>query len=210
VTYAIKHLQQIQNAATHCNTLQNTATHWKIRYPVRLRNTVGKVFEETVLSEQRVVAVLCSMLQCVTMRCSALQCVAVRCSALQCVAVRCSVLQWSDDIISRARCNVTQHVAAWCSVMQCVAVWCSVFRAFQCAAAKQWLCQHSVLQRVAVCCRVLQSLQCVEMIYIALQRSHLVGKEGHCWKQHVKILQTLAKHVDSVVNRHIANHVGTP
>ena len=35
----------------------------------------------------RVIAVCCSVLQCVAVRCSVLQCVAVCCSALQCVSV---------------------------------------------------------------------------------------------------------------------------
>ena len=38
-------------------------------------------------------AVSCSVLQCVAVCCSVLQCVAICCNVLQCVAVCCSVLQ---------------------------------------------------------------------------------------------------------------------
>ena len=50
-----------------------------------------------------VVAVCCSVLQCVAVCCSVLQCVAVCCSVLQCVAVCCSVLQCVCGIFSVSR-----------------------------------------------------------------------------------------------------------
>jgi len=44
-----------------------------------------------VVRGRSLVAVCCSVLQCVAVCCSVLQCVAVCCSVLQCVAVCCSV-----------------------------------------------------------------------------------------------------------------------
>ena len=82
-------------------------------------------------ARQLVVAVCCSLLQCVVVCCSELQCerqltVAVCCSVrgsyqLQYVAVceatsSCSVLQCARQLA----------VAVCCSVLQCVVVWCSV------------------------------------------------------------------------------------
>ena len=61
--------------------------------------------------EKVVVAVCCSVLQCVAAYCSVLQKVAVCCSVLQCVTVCCSVLQ-CDTVC--------------CSVLHCAVVCCSV------------------------------------------------------------------------------------
>ena len=55
--------------------------------------------------EKVVIAVCCSVLQCVAVCCRVLPCVAVCCRVLQCVAVCCSVLPC---------------VAVCCSVLQCV------------------------------------------------------------------------------------------
>jgi len=79
----------------------------------------------------QLVAVCCSVLQCVAVFRVAVcrsvsQCVAVCCSVLQCVAVCCSVLQCVTVC-----CSVLQCVAVCCSALQCVAVCCSVL---QCAA----------------------------------------------------------------------------
>jgi len=95
-----------------------------------------------------VVAVCCSVLQCVAVCCSVLQCfggvrtnplilgrVLGRSVLLQCVTVCCSVLQ-----CFAVRCRALQCVAVCCSVLQCVAVCCSV------------------LQCVAMCCSVLHPL----------------------------------------------------
>ena len=51
----------------------------------------------------------------VAMCCSVLQCVAVCCRVLQCIGVCCSVLQRVA-----ACCSVLQRVAVCCSVLQCV------------------------------------------------------------------------------------------
>ena len=64
-----------------------------------------------------VVAVCCSVLQCVAV------CGSVCCSVLQCAAVWCSVLQWV------AVCGIVlQRVAVCCRVLQCMAVCCSVLQ----------------------------------------------------------------------------------
>jgi len=74
--------------------------------------------------------------------------VAVCCSVLQCVAVCCSVLQCVHLSPVASSRSYEQHDSFSCSVLQCVTVCGSVL---QCVAV---CC--SVLQRVAVCCSVWQ------------------------------------------------------
>jgi len=62
------------------------------------------------------VAVCCSVLQCVAVCCSVLQCVAVCCSVLQCV-VCCVLLRWRKRII----CSVLPRVAARCNMLRVAA-----------------------------------------------------------------------------------------
>jgi len=81
-----------------------------------------------------VVAVCCSVLQCVAVCCSVRQCNTVRCSAVQCVAVRCSHLTM---LSAQNTCSVLQCAAVCCSVLQCVVVCCSEL---QCAL--QVCCSH--------------------------------------------------------------------
>ena len=97
--------------------------------------------------------------------------VAVCCSVLQCVAVCCSSCASCtpasppSDLVHYLcnSCSVLQCVAVWCSVLQCVAVRCS---ALQCVAV-----HCSVLQCVAVCCSVLQCVA-VCMYYTHLRLLH--------------------------------------
>ena len=102
---------------------------------------------------QCVVAVWCSVLQCVAMCCSVLQCAAVCCSVLQCVIVYCSAAFGCFFLA----CRTLQCVAVCCSMLQYVAVCCSML---QCVVAR-----CSVLQCVAVCCSV---LQCITVYYSVL------------------------------------------
>ena len=75
---------------------------------------------------QCVVAVCCSVLQCMAVCCSVLQCVAVYGGVLQCVAVCCSVCYVHTCGMS---CSVLQCVVAvCCSVLQCVAMCCGVLQ----------------------------------------------------------------------------------
>jgi len=87
--------------------------------------------------------------RCVAVSCSVLQCVAACCSVLQRVAACCSMLQGVEGC-----CRVLQDVARCCGVLQCGAVCCSVL---QCVAA---CC--SVLQRVSACCSVKISLAYIQ------------------------------------------------
>jgi len=82
--------------------------------------------------------VRCSVLQCVAFLrnvlavcCSVLQCVAVRCSALQCSAV----VMFLRSVLAVCR-SVLQCVAVCFSELQCVAVCCSVS---QCVAGVSFL-----------------------------------------------------------------------
>ena len=58
-----------------------------------LRVEVNDLKESRARGGRGLLAVCCSLLQCVAVWCSVVQCVAVCCSVLQCVAVCCSVLQ---------------------------------------------------------------------------------------------------------------------
>ena len=111
----------------------------------------------------KVVAVCCSVLQCVAPRCSVLQCVAVCCSVLQCVAVCCTALHCVAVCCSALHC-----VAVCCSVLHCVALRCSRNQgtctrpscvmhcaAVHCTALHCTALCYSVLQCVAVRCSVL-------------------------------------------------------
>ena len=68
---AVTHCNSLQHTATHCNTLQHTTTHC---------NTLCWVHKDGGLrpgGKISILAVCCSVLQCVAVCCSVLQCVAV-------------------------------------------------------------------------------------------------------------------------------------
>jgi len=75
---------------------------------------VPEVFRYDVIQHHVVVAVCCSVLQCVAVCCSVLQCVAV---------ASYDVIQ--HHVVVAVCCSVLQCVAVCCSVLQCVAVCCS-------------------------------------------------------------------------------------
>jgi len=68
---------------------------------------------EYIAKESVLLAVCCSVMQCVAVCCSVLQCVAVCCSVFQCVPVCCSVLPL---------CLLRSGTTHSCSVFQCAAV----------------------------------------------------------------------------------------
>ena len=79
------------------------------------------------------IAVCCSVLQCVAVCCSVLQCIAVCCSVLQCVAAQCRVLPCV---------SVVSHYYG--SVLQCAVVCLGHFT----AACSGMLQRESVVSRV--------------------------------------------------------------
>ena len=110
-----------------------------------------------------IVAVCCSVLQCVAVCYSVLQCVAVCCSVLQCVAVCCKQDLLLGALFSSAPacCSALRyvaHVAVHCNVAQCVAVRCSALQgvAVRCSALQRVAARCSALQRVAARCSALQ------------------------------------------------------
>ena len=96
------------------------------------------------------------MLQCVAVCCI----VAVRCSVLQCVAVHCGGIVISTHVenidTQDCCCSVVQYVVVCCSVLQCVEVRCSVLQcvAVCCSVLQCVAVRCSVLQCVAMCCSV--------------------------------------------------------
>ena len=127
----------------------------------------------------------CSVI--VAVCCSVLQCVAVCCSVLQCVTMCCShpihwVLSFNNKhTLLCVAVSLLQCIAVCCSVLQCVAVCCSVIVTLCCNVsplindATQFFGRHQRIVKsqlqfswscVAVCCSVLQS---VAMCYSVLQ-----------------------------------------
>ena len=88
---------------------------------VRIRNSIHLRAYDVIC----VIAVCCSVLQCVVVCCSVLQCVAVCCSVLQCVAIRCTLLQCvviarpdqKRYKSARMRCDLCVVVCAMCVCM---------------------------------------------------------------------------------------------
>jgi len=158
-----------QHTATNCNTLQHTATHARVpeisigsdcaRYRASFSASLSFLFPVRI---DPLVAMCCSVLQCVAVYCSMLQCVAVCCSVLQCVAVCCSVLQcvarqcFCFPLLSVSRTNRSLS----CSVLQCVAVCCSVL---------QWVAECcGVMKRAAVGCTKPQFRVSVSFSFLSL------------------------------------------
>ena len=79
--------QIAEGSCQSCNFVRNSNDGHESIYNERFDS------EDLTSEEVFLVAVCCSVLQCVTMCRSVLPCVAVCCSVLQCVAVCCSILQ---------------------------------------------------------------------------------------------------------------------
>jgi len=131
--------------------------------------------------------------------------VAVCCSVLQCIAVCCSVLQFFAGLVRQLCFHMLSHVAymrqsSVCYiVLQCVAVCCGMF---QYVAVLCWACQTAVvshaeschiyenvvrklqcvLQCVVVCCSALQCVAgcCRVLQYVAVHCSALLPLPGCC------------------------------
>jgi len=115
------------------------------------------------------VAVCCSVLQCVAICCSVLQCVAVCCGeTLYLCLVRMRVTTESvGGCVGQVCCSVVQCGAVCCSVLQCIAVCCSVL---QCVAV---CC--SALQCIAVCCSVKYVVGCSSVLQCDAECQCCVG-----------------------------------
>jgi len=114
------HCNTLQHTATHCNTLQHTAIHCNKQVPdayqpdqkyihyVRVGATKGGMG-----ANHQVVAVCCSVLQCVAVCCKV-------CSGLQRVAVgrRYWALIWSYTNIQKIHGIALQHIATHCNTLQ--------------------------------------------------------------------------------------------
>jgi len=88
-----------------------------------------------------VVAMCCSVLQCVAVCCSMLQCVAVYCSVMQCIAVVMQLYFFLQELTHvNAHNSVLQ--ASCCNMLQCFAMCCVVLQASCC----------NILRCIAVCC----------------------------------------------------------
>ena len=192
------------------------------------KSFVGLLLEETCTMiaccslsiRSCIVAVCCSVLQCVAVCYSVLQCVAVCCSVLQCVANKtCSLVLFFHPLQRVAvRCDMLhtlQCIAMWRSALQCVAVHC---RALQCVAARCSALQRvaarcSALQRVAAHCSALQRVA-EETCSITARCSFFMRSSAACRSSMCLCIrcfsETLSRSLVCVTtNTHVSKHCQT-